>query len=488
MCKTVPETKSSAAAVLDVGLSDPRWLETFIGLALGASGGLLQSVVLKTSLFSGGLLGAAFGLAFGLFFARRATSPGAGLIWGLGSSFFLWILVSGGFFRFAAGTRSSTMMLQDAQGHFSHLVGYVLCLGMPVGVGLGIRGAFRTATPDQKFAWGRAIVAGGFAGSLGGFLFGRWVSSGDYFPLLVGFGELSSRSMTIFMHFVIALLIGVTFGLLFQRDVRGYGSCMGWGLGFGIFWWFFGPLTLLRLASGMPLDWSAEQGSAIFGSLVGHILYGLILGVAYATIDKIWVRLFIQSDPLNREIEGPGLHILRSLGWGATAGLIGGLVSMPVMFATGVLPKVAGIDSTLVGFRAVVIHLSVSAAIGMTYGLLFRDEASAPGDAITWGCLFGLIWWYLGPMTLLPLLLTGVCDWSTDAASTLLPSLLGHLIYGAITALIFFLFDRRYTRSLLLDPRTSTRELRRLRPVGTPAPALWLFALSLGVLLPILLG
>jgi len=306
----VPKTKSSAAAVLDVGLSDPRWLETFIGLALGASGGLLQSVVLKTSLFSGGLLGAAFGLAFGLFFARRATSPGAGLIWGLGSSFLLWILVPGGFFRLAAGTGGSTMTLQDAQGHFSHLVAYVLCLGMPVGVGLGMQGAICTVTADQKFSWGRAVVAGGFAGTLGGLIFGRWVSSGDYFPLLAGFGELSSRSMTIALHFAIALLIGVTFGLLFQRDVRGYGSCMGWGLGYGIFWWFFGPLTLLRLAAGMPLDWSADQGSAVFGSLVGHILYGLILGVAYATIDKIWVRLFIQSDPLNRELEGPGVHIM----------------------------------------------------------------------------------------------------------------------------------------------------------------------------------
>ena len=484
----MPKIKSSAAAVLDVGLSDPRWLETFIGLALGVSGGLLESVVLKTSPFSGGLLGAAFGLVFGLFFARRATSPGAGLIWGLSSSFFLWILVPGGFFRFAAGTGSSTMMLQDAQGHFTHLVGYVLCLGMPVGVGLGIRGAFRTATPDQKFAWGRAIVAGGFAGTLGGLIFGRWVSSGDYFPLLAGFGELSSRSMTIALHFVIALLIGVTFGLLFQRDVRDYGPCMGWGLGFGIFWWFFGPLTLLRLAARMPLDWSAEQGRAVFGSLVGHILYGLILGVAYATIDKIWVRLFIQSDPLNRELEGPGVHILRSLEWGAIAGLVGGIVSIPVMIATGVLPKIAGVDSNFVGFRGLFVHLMVSTLIGMSYGLLFRDESSSSGSSIAWGWLFGLIWWYLGPMTLLPLLLTGVCDWSIDAASALLPSLLGHLIYGAVTAFIFFLFDRRHTRSLLLDLRTSARELRRLRPVGTPAPALWLFALGLGVLLPILLG
>ncbi len=482
------ETQTALGAQFDLALSRSRSIEPLLGLALGVSGGLLESAVVKSSLLSGGLLGASFGLVFGLFFARRATSPGAGLIWGLGSSFLLWILTAGGFFHLGAITGRSAMMLQDAQARFPELVGDLLCIGMPVGMGLGIRGGFRTSRPDKKFAWGRAIVAGGSAGTLGGFIFGRWVSSGDYFPLLAGFGELSSRSMTIFLHFAIALLIGVTFGLLFQRDVRGYGSCMGWGLGFGIFWWFFGPLTLLRLASGMPLDWSAEQGRAVFGSLVGHILYGLILGVAYTTIDKIWVRLFIQSDPLNREIEGPGLHILRSLGWGAIAGLIGGLVSMPVMIATGVLPKVAGLDSTLVGFRAVVIHLSVSAAIGMTYGLLFRDETLTPGDAISWGWLFGLIWWYLGPMTLLPLLLTGVCDWSTDAASALLPSLFGHLIYGAVTAVVFFLFDRGYTRTLLLDPRTSTRELRRIRPVGTPAPALWLFALSLGVLLPILLG
>jgi hypothetical protein len=102
--------------------------------------------------------------------------------------------------------------------------------------------------------------------------------------------------------------------------------------------------------------------------------------------------------------------------------------------------------------------------------------------------MFGLIWWYVGPLTLLPLILTGEIDWRITAASALLPSLLGQLIYGNCTASLFYLLERAYTGKQLLDSRMTARELRRVRPVGTPAPALWFFAMGMGVMIPLLLA
>lgn len=191
---------------------------------------------------------------------------------------------------------------------------------MPVGITVGTWGLLDSRRPQPKFRWGRAIVAGGLAGLLAGFIFGQWVSPGNYFPLLAGYGEPGSRTVAVVLHSAIALLIGATFGVLFQRDVRGCGSSMAWGLASGIFWWFFGPLTLSRVAGRLPPDWSADQGRNLFGSLVGHILFELLLGVTYAAFDRLWLRLFIHSDPLNREAEGPGLRFIRSVEWGGFAG------------------------------------------------------------------------------------------------------------------------------------------------------------------------
>lgn len=59
------------------------WLEALLGLSTGVLGGAIQSEILSAPMSHSILLGGIFGLAFSLFFASRANTPGAGLIWGL---------------------------------------------------------------------------------------------------------------------------------------------------------------------------------------------------------------------------------------------------------------------------------------------------------------------------------------------------------------------------------------------------------------------
>jgi len=465
-----------------------RPLTLVAGLLVGAAGGAMTSSVLGLSTPLSALVGAVYGLVFAGMFAECCTSPGSGLIWGLAYAFLLWMVFSATVIPWFQGHRQPEAMLDSARRHFPTLVGYLVFLGMPLGIVLGLMGEFRPRPNKVEFSWSRAIVVGGFSGIVAGLVFEEWMSAGDFFPLLGGLMQTNSRVAGLSLHFLIATLIGVVFGLLFQRDLYGYGSSMGWGVGFGIFWWFLGPLTVLELIEGRSPDWSVDHASDAFGMLVGHIWYGLIVGIVYATMDRLWVRLMVESDPINREAEGPGIYTVRSLGWGAIAGLVGGAVVSPIMLAAGVVSNIAGMDTALSTPRGVALRLLGGAAVGMTFGLLFRREGRSLGRGLCWGWVFGLLWWYVGPLTLLPLWRTGEADWRPATAAALLPSLIGHLLYGGVTALTFLLLQRRYAHWFLLDPRNVAREQRRSRPAGTAAPALWFLVLGLGVLLPILLG
>lgn len=461
-----------------------------VGAVIGALGAAVLAYLGLTgggwavvSILSGGVLGGCFALLT----RSRATTPGAGLLWALAFSFLLWIAAPAGVLP-RITSHGAMEMLDAARAHFSELIGYLLIFGAPLGLVLGVLSRRLRSSDEQPFSLSRALIAGGLAGVVGGWVFGHWMERAHLFDLMSGLAESSLHGMGPALHFGIALIVGASFGVLFQRDVRGYGSSLGWGLAYGIFWWFLGPLTLKPLFQGQVPDWSLAQGQALFGVLIGHIVFGLIVGVIYAALDKLWVGFFIDGDPINRQPEGPGSRALLSLGRGAVAGLIGGLVFALQIGAADGLPSIARLVGGTSSALGAVVHVVVSIAIGAGYGVLFERESPDWGAAIGWGMLYGITWWFLGTLTLFPIWTGASFTWNSAAAAAALPSLIGHLIYGAITASVFLLLERRHQDWMRLDPRFAAREARLRRPAGTPAPALWFFALGLGVLLPILLS
>jgi hypothetical protein len=93
------------------------------------------------------------------------------------------------------------------------------------------------------------------------------------------------------------------------------------------------------------------------------------------------IALFIESDPINRQPEAPGSRTVRSIGWGAAAGLVGGLAFLPIITIVTGLSQLAGLVGGTSAVVGVIVHLFISGLIGISYGLLFEHES--PVDKMT---------------------------------------------------------------------------------------------------------
>ena len=137
----------------------------------------------------------------------------------------------------------------------------------------------------------------------------------------------------------------------------------------------------------------------------------------------------------------------RNINFGVYGGLAGGVVFGAMMGMMGMLTmigKMVGHPSAVTGFLA---HLVISALIGASFVVIFHDFIRGASGGLGYGLVYGGAWWFLGPLTLMPLMMgmgLGV-NWNAAAASQMLPSLVGHLIYGAILGLSYALLQSRTT-------------------------------------------
>jgi hypothetical protein len=119
---------------------------------------------------------------------------------------------------------------------------------------------------------------------------------------------------------------------------------------------------------------------------------------------------------------------------GVIGGIMGGLVFGAMMAKMGMLPmigKMAGQPNAIAGF---LVHMVISAGIGGSFGFLLGGVAKNTVSSLVSGLAYGSLWWVLGPLTLMPLMMgmgLGV-NWNAAAASNMLPSLMGHMVFGLV--------------------------------------------------------
>jgi hypothetical protein len=101
------------------------------------------------------------------------------------------------------------------------------------------------------------------------------------------------RSESLFVgwlyHLFNSAVIGALFGALLGERATTLGSGIGWGAAWGTVWWVLGGLILMPVFLGMPpfaaLRMPPMRPVAI-GSLVGHLIYGVITGFAYTRLRR----------------------------------------------------------------------------------------------------------------------------------------------------------------------------------------------------------
>ncbi len=126
----------------------------------------------------------------------------------------------------------------------------------------------------------------------------------------------------------------------------------------------------------------------------------------------------------------------KSLLAGVLAGVGGGLVFGAMMASQGMLPMVAmlvGSQNQLIGF---VVHMVISGVIGAIYGIVAVRLPLNYTMGILAGAVYGVLWWVLGALVLMPLIL-GMSAMILQVGPLQWMSLMGHLIYGVIVGLLY---------------------------------------------------
>jgi uncharacterized membrane protein YagU involved in acid resistance len=128
---------------------------------------------------------------------------------------------------------------------------------------------------------------------------------------------------------------------------------------------------------------------------------------------------------------------------GALGGLAGGVVFGAMMAMMGMLPMVAMLVGSTSAAVGAVVHLVISAGLGVLFALVVPSLGT--GMMLAAGAVYGVVWWVLGPLLIMPTLL-GMTRMILTVDTPALMSLVGHVLFGVVTAGVLLALRHRTGR------------------------------------------
>jgi uncharacterized membrane protein YagU involved in acid resistance len=124
------------------------------------------------------------------------------------------------------------------------------------------------------------------AGLAGGVVFGALMAMMGMMPMIAMLVGSSSAAVGWLVHLVISAFYGALFALIVPTTL-GVGALLGAGAVYGIVLWVIGPLLIMPAMLGMGLF---MFNATTMLSLVGHLLYGLIVAGVLVPLRRRAVR------------------------------------------------------------------------------------------------------------------------------------------------------------------------------------------------------
>jgi len=131
-------------------------------------------------------------------------------------------------------------------------------------------------------------LVGIIGGLVGGVVFGVMMARMGNLPKIAKLWGGSSSAFGFFVHLVNSAIIGALyiFGVsaLGLTGIEVPGTGILYGLIYGAIWWILGGVIIMPVWLGMSLQLSNEAIKKRLPGLIGHLIYGLLLGLTVAFI------------------------------------------------------------------------------------------------------------------------------------------------------------------------------------------------------------